>query len=122
MQPEWWDAEPLWLTAELAGIKSAIHMWPGSEAHIGSLEPTYVDEFNEDEELQHKVDRIFSWLDLPGPEDEGAREEEPRPQFIAAYVPNVDTDGHKYGPNSTYIRSTIKTGRQHARLALRWNR
>jgi len=29
------------------------------------------------------------------------------PQLLAAYVPNVDTDGHKYGPNSTVIRSTI---------------
>lgn len=31
----------------------------------------------------------------------------PRPQLIAAYVPNVDFDGHLYGPNSTSIRSTI---------------
>lgn len=109
MQPEWWDAaEPLWLTAELAGVKTAIHMWPGSEAHIGSMEPAYVDEFNEDEDLANKVARIFQWLDRPGPEDTGASESEPRPQLIAAYVPNVDADGHKYGPNSTYIRSTIR--------------
>lgn len=108
MQPEWWNAEPLWLTAELAGVKSAIHMWPGSEAHIGSMEPAHVDEFNGDEQLNRKVDRILSWIDLPGPEDIGAKADMPRPQFIAAYVPNVDADGHKFGPNSTYIRSTIK--------------
>jgi len=30
-----------------------------------------------------------------------------RPQLIAAYVPNVDADGHQYGPNSTEIRVTI---------------
>ena len=102
MQPEWWNAEPLWLTAELQGVRSGIHMWPGSEAHIGSMEPAYVDEFDQDEKLEHKVSRIFEWLDLPGPDDQ------PRPQFIAAYVPNVDSDGHKYGPNSTYIRSTIR--------------
>ena len=108
MQPEWWNAaEPIWETAELTGVRTAIHMWPGSEAHIGSLEPAYVDEFNEDERLSRKVERIFSWLDLPGPEDVGAKGNEPRPQLIAAYVPNVDSDGHKYGPNSTYIRSTI---------------
>ena len=26
---------------------------------------------------------------------------------MAAYVPNVDADGHKYGPNSTQVRNTI---------------
>lgn len=107
MQPEWWDAEPLWLTAELAGVRTAIHMWPGSEAHIGSMEPAYVDEFEADEKLERKVERIFHWLDLPGPEDVDTKQDSPRPQLIAAYVPNVDADGHKYGPNSTYIRSTI---------------
>lgn len=29
MTPEWWDAEPVWVTAELAGVRTAIHMWPG---------------------------------------------------------------------------------------------
>lgn len=107
MQPEWWNAEPVWETAELQGVRSAIHMWPGSEAHIGDLEPAYVDNFNADEALDNKVSRILGWLDLPGPDDEGATLETPRPQLIAAYVPDVDADGHLYGPNSTYIRSTI---------------
>lgn len=108
MQPEWWTAEPLWETAELAGVRSAIHMWPGSEAHIGKLEPAYVDKFDMDEPLANKVARMLGWLDLPGPNDTDARDEQPRPQLIAAYVPDVDSDGHQYGPNSTYIRSTIR--------------
>ncbi|KAK5129382.1 hypothetical protein LTR08_003542 [Meristemomyces frigidus] len=107
MQPEWWNAEPLWETTELQGVRTAIHMWPGSEAHIGKVEPVYVDKFNADEKLDNKVHRILGWLDLPGPEGVNAKPESPRPQLIAAYVPNVDADGHKYGPNSTYIRSTI---------------
>lgn len=107
MQPEWWNAEPLWETAELAGVRTAIHMWPGSEAHIGSMEPAYVDKFNADEHLDLKVQRVLYWLDLPGPDDVAAQSDEPRPQLIATYVPNVDADGHLYGPNSTYIRSTI---------------
>lgn len=81
-------------------------MWPGSEAHIGSKEPTYVDKFDADEPLYEKVDRILGWLDLPGPQD-AVDASSPRPQLIAAYVPDVDADGHAYGPNSTYIRSTI---------------
>ena len=106
MLPKWWNAEPLWVTAEKNGIKSGIHMWPGSEAHIGDEEPTYVDKYNGSEVLSHKVNRVLEFLDLPGAEDQSNVEPQ-RPQFIATYVPNVDRDGHKYGPNSTEIRSTI---------------
>jgi predicted AlkP superfamily pyrophosphatase or phosphodiesterase len=107
MKPEWWRAEPVWELAEREGVVSGVHMWPGSEAHIGDIEPTYVDKYNSEEDLGKKVDRIFAWLDLPGLEDDGAIEDSPRPQLMAAYVPNVDADGHKYGPNSTQVRNTI---------------
>lgn len=111
MQPKWWQAEPVWNTAEKAGIKSAIHMWPGSEALIGGIIPTFLAKFNATEILSRKVDRILQLLDLPGYEESSRRsllKEGERPQLIAAYVPVVDADGHKYGPNSTEIRQTIK--------------
>jgi predicted AlkP superfamily pyrophosphatase or phosphodiesterase len=107
LKPEYWNAEPVWETAERQNVRTAIHMWPGSEAHIGSMEPTHVDKFNMHEPLDNKVARILGWLDLPGPNDPGYSDENPRPQLIAAYVPNVDSDGHKYGPNSTAIRTSI---------------
>ncbi|CAG8941104.1 unnamed protein product [Penicillium salamii] len=106
MQPKWWMAEPLWVTAEKQRVRTAIHMWPGSEAHIGDKEPSYVDKFNSTEALSRKVNRIFEFLDLPGLENESEIAPE-RPQFIAAYVPDVDRDGHKFGPNSTQIQTTI---------------
>ncbi|KAF2277443.1 Phosphodiest-domain-containing protein [Westerdykella ornata] len=107
LQPYWWGGEPVWATAERQNVRSAVHMWPGSQAHIGKFEPTYVDNYNGSERLALKVDRIFELLDLPGPH-EMANNARPRPQLIAAYVPNVDGDGHKYGPNSTEIRETIR--------------
>ncbi|RMD42482.1 hypothetical protein DV735_g2649, partial [Chaetothyriales sp. CBS 134920] len=97
MQPKWWTAEPVWATAEKQGVRTAVHMWPGSEAHISHVEPTYLDRFNASEVLPKKIDRLLHWLDL----------EEERPQLLLAYVPNVDSDGHLYGPNSTEIRATI---------------
>ncbi|KAL8766618.1 MAG: hypothetical protein Q9194_006219 [Teloschistes cf. exilis] len=107
MQPKWWaDGEPLWVTAEMQNVTTAIHMWPGSEAHIMSLEPTFLDKFNGTEDLTKKVHRILELLDTPGPTLEPAVAG--RPQLIAAYVPNVDADGHKYGPNSTEIKATIQ--------------
>jgi predicted AlkP superfamily pyrophosphatase or phosphodiesterase len=107
LQPKWWGGEPLWVTAENAGVRTAIHMWPGSEAHIGGVEPAFIDKYDGSELLSRKVDRILGLLDLPGPDDRSNSMGDERPQFIAAYVPVVDADGHKYGPNSTEIRSTI---------------
>ncbi|KAK3954852.1 alkaline-phosphatase-like protein [Pseudoneurospora amorphoporcata] len=99
LDPKWWRGEPFWVSAQKQGLKTAIHMWPGSEAHVLDVEPTYMDRYNGKEKLGNKVDRILGFLDMPDDE---------RPQVIAAYVPNVDSDGHKYGPNSTEIRSTIE--------------
>jgi predicted AlkP superfamily pyrophosphatase or phosphodiesterase len=108
MQPKWWTAEPLWVTAEKQGIRTAVHMWPGSEAHIPPLEPAYLDKFNDKEALTNKVDRVLGLLDLPGDLDPAEiSSPDRRPQLILAYVPNVDADGHRYGPNSTKIRETI---------------
>ena len=113
LDPKWWGGEPLWVTAERQGARAAIHMWPGSEAHILGMEPSYVDKFNGKEKLSKKVSRILQFLDQPGLESadaddvDGSRVPNLRPQLIAAYVPNVDADGHRYGPNSTEIRGTI---------------
>jgi len=106
MQPKWWNAEPIWSVAEKQGLRTAIHMWPGSEAHIPDVEPTYLDKYNGTEGLPNKVNRILGWLDLPSEYDDSDAPEH-RPQLIGAYVPNVDADGHKYGPNSTEILAAI---------------
>ncbi|TQN73411.1 putative pyrophosphatase/phosphodiesterase [Colletotrichum shisoi] len=108
LDAKWWKGEPFWVTAERRGIRSAIHMWPGSEAHILGVEPTFLDKFNGKEALDNKVSRILEFLDKPGMEDKTAKVDDMRPQLIAAYVPNVDADGHRYGPNSTEIRVTIE--------------
>ena len=107
LQPFWWGGEPLWVTAEKQNVRAAVHMWPGSEAHIDDQQIAYVDKYNGSEILDRKVDRIMGLLDVPGPMDIGVKADVPRPQLIVAYVPNVDADGHRYGPNSTQIRETI---------------
>ena len=111
MQPKWWTstgAEPLWSACESQGVRTAIHMWPGSEAGI-SPEPQTVDKYNGKEDLTRKVGRILSFLDRPSEFDGEIAASEARPQFITMYVPNVDADGHRYGPNSTEIRATIQS-------------
>ncbi|OTA99462.1 hypothetical protein M426DRAFT_325119 [Hypoxylon sp. CI-4A] len=107
LDPKWWGGEPFWITAEEQGVRTAVHMWPGSEAHVLGKDPSFLDRYNGKEKLPKKVDRILEFLDKPGVENPDADPNEIRPQIIAAYVPNVDADGHRYGPNSTEIRSTI---------------
>lgn len=105
MEEKWWTgAEPIWVTAEKQSVKTAIHMWPGSEAG-SEYSATYLDKFNMSEVLPRKTERILELLDLPAHEADSASSQ--RPQLIAAYVPVVDSDGHSYGPNSTEIWDTI---------------
>jgi len=98
MQSEWWGGEPLWVTAERQGGKWAVHMWPGSQANDG-WGLSYLDHFNGTESLAKKTARILEWLDLPLTE---------RPQFIVAYVPNLDSISYKFGPNTTELDLTIR--------------
>ncbi|KFG80437.1 ectonucleotide pyrophosphatase/phosphodiesterase family member 1 [Metarhizium anisopliae] len=109
LDPKWWNGEPFWVTAEKQGIRAAVHMWPGSEAPIQDTFASIVDKYNGNEPLDSKVSRILGFLDMPGKENPAVDVKDTRPQLIAAYVPNVDTDGHKYGPNSTEIMSTIQS-------------
>ncbi|KAI1472372.1 Phosphodiest-domain-containing protein [Daldinia caldariorum] len=107
LDAKWWGGEPFWVTAEEQGVRTAVHMWPGSEAHVQGKDPSFLDKYNGKEKLPKKVDRILEFLDKPGVENPDADPADIRPQIIAAYVPNVDADGHRFGPNSTEIRSTI---------------
>lgn len=107
MVPKWWAGEPLWVTTEKQGVRTAVHMWPGSEAGIGGLQPTFLDKFNGEEALPKKTKRILGLLDLPGDHDETDAATHRRPQFIAAYVPIIDVHGHQFGPNSTEVNATL---------------
>lgn len=108
MVPKWWGGEPLWVTTERQGVRAAVHMWPGSEAGIGGVQPTFLDKFNGEEDLAKKTNRILGLLDLPGDDDSADEATARRPQLIAAYVPIIDVDGHHYGPNSTEVNTTLQ--------------
>ncbi len=107
MVPKWWGGEPLWVTTEKQGVRTAVHMWPGSEAGIGGVRPTFLDRFNGNEPLIKKTARILGLLDLPGDYDLASAVDR-RPQLITAYVPVIDSKGHRYGPNSTEVNRTLQ--------------
>ncbi|MGD8414841.1 MAG: ectonucleotide pyrophosphatase/phosphodiesterase, partial [Candidatus Latescibacterota bacterium] len=37
----WWGGEPIWVTAEKSGLTAATFFWPGTEASIDGVRPTF---------------------------------------------------------------------------------
>ena len=93
----WWDqAEPIWVTAERAGIVTGTMFWPGSEANTHGFRPHYAPHFDMQVASQERVDQLLSWFDKPPAE---------RPRFATLYFDVVDTAGHRSGPDSPGVNA-----------------
>lgn len=102
----WWDeGEPLWVTAENAGIRTATMFWPGSEAPIHGVRPSLFLHFNQAVLAPARADQVLAWLDLPAAA---------RPRFVTLYFDDVDTFGHQFGPDSPEVNAAA--GRVDAAL------
>lgn len=82
--------EPIWVTAEKQGIRSASYFWVGSEASHDDLFPTYNYAYNESVPFEERLNGVIDWLNLP-PEE--------RPHLILWYIQEPDGIGHYAGPN-----------------------
>jgi predicted AlkP superfamily pyrophosphatase or phosphodiesterase len=95
----WWDGgEPVWVTADKQGLRSATMFWPGSEAQIHGYRPDYRRPFDGKLEADQRVDQVLDWLDLPADQ---------RPQFVTLYFNRVDGKGHDYGPDSSQVNEAL---------------
>ncbi|MBR7780720.1 alkaline phosphatase family protein [Undibacterium luofuense] len=95
----WWDmAEPFWVTAEKAGVKTGTMFWPGSEADIQGVRPSQWAVFDEKMTPATRVDTLLGWLDLPA---------EQRPRLLTLYFDQVDHAGHDFGPDSPQIAQAV---------------
>jgi predicted AlkP superfamily pyrophosphatase or phosphodiesterase len=89
--PMWWEGEPIWTTVQRAGGKAAAMFWPGSEAAINGVRPSYWMPYDHDLAKDARVDRVLAWLDLAAAE---------RPSLVTLYFSDVDGAGHSFGPDS----------------------
>jgi alkaline phosphatase D len=87
--PDAYFGEPIWVTAEKQGVKSASYFWVGSEAPIMGISPSYWYAYNEDIPYLSRVDQVMEWLKLPLSE---------RPGLIFLYFDEPDGIAHRYGP------------------------
>jgi predicted AlkP superfamily pyrophosphatase or phosphodiesterase len=95
----WWDqGEPIWVTAENAGLVTGTMFWPGSEADIRGVRPTHWTRFDQSIDGDARVDQVLAWMDLPEAE---------RPDFATLYFDIVDTIGHRHGPAAAQTRQAV---------------
>ncbi|QJB68405.1 ectonucleotide pyrophosphatase/phosphodiesterase [Parasphingorhabdus halotolerans] len=88
--PFWWDqAEPIWITAEKQGVRSATMFWPGSEVELDGKRPGDWWPFNEKLSNDRRVNAIIDWMRRPA---------QIRPKLITLYFDTVDSAGHYFGP------------------------
>jgi predicted AlkP superfamily pyrophosphatase or phosphodiesterase len=97
--PRWWaGGEPLWITADEHGLKTATMFWPGSDKVIRGHRPDYWKPYDETLPADARVDQVLQWLDLP---------EGQRPSFVTLYFDAVDTEGHRHGPQSRELDAAL---------------
>lgn len=95
----WWNqGEPIWVAAERAGIVTGTMFWPGSEAAVRGVRPTYSRQFDQTVTAEARVEQVLAWLDLPPPR---------RPGFVTLYFDDVDTAGHNHGPDSAELNAAV---------------
>ncbi len=98
--PIWWDqAEPLWVTAENAGVRTATMFWPGSDAPIRGVQPHDWRLFDKSVPAEARVAQVLTWLDRAPAE---------RPRFITLYFDAVDGAGHYFGPDSDEVNTALQ--------------
>lgn len=96
----WWQGEPIWVSAERAGIPTAPLFWPGSEAAIGGLRPQLWRAYDVDFSYRQRVDTVVQWLarQVASAQPSG---------FATLYFEFVDKMGHNHGPDSAELNAAV---------------
>lgn len=94
----WYGGEPIWVTAERNGVKSASYFWTGSEAAIGGIRPTYSEKYDGKVPNFARVDGVIAWLRKPAID---------RPHLVLLYLSEVDDTTHKFGPISEHTAVAV---------------
>lgn len=93
-----YGGEPVWVTAEKQGVRTASFFWVGSEAPIRGRYPTYWKKYDQKVPFSARVDTVISWLFLPV---------DKRPQLVMMYYHEPDASGHRYGPESKEMKECL---------------
>ena len=104
----WLLAEPIWVTAERQGVRTAVYHWVFSYTPWHGVGATRSVPFSAQTTDEEKIERIIEWLSRRG---------EDRPRLILSYLHGPDAAGHADGPDSESVLARVRhTDRLLARL------
>jgi predicted AlkP superfamily pyrophosphatase or phosphodiesterase len=95
----WYEAEPVWVTAEKAGMRTAAYYFVGTEADIDGIRPSDWRRFDKEVPGRVRVEQVLDWLERPANR---------RPHLVTLYFEHVDDNSHWYGPGSPESLSAIR--------------
>ena len=95
----WYAGEPVWVTAEKHGLRTAAYYFVGTEADVGGIRPSHWRAFDETVPGDVRVGQVLDWLRAPSPD---------RPRLITLYFETVDTQTHAHGVGSAESIAAIR--------------
>lgn len=98
--PAYYLGEPIWVTAEKAGVKTASIYWVGSDVPIQGVLPTYAYPWWEKLHLtfEERANETIRLLSLP---------KKDRPRLVMLYFDEPDETSHNYGPFAPETQAII---------------
>ena len=96
---DFYFGEPIWITAEKQGLRTACFYWPGSEAPIKGYYPDTWLKYDGSVPFETRADSVIAWLSRPADE---------RPHLIMWYLQEPDGVGHDFGPESHETKDMIE--------------
>ena len=97
--PAFYGGEPVWVTAEKQGVRSASFFWVGSEAPVKGIHPAYWKKYDETVTFQARIDTVIKWLGYPP---------EKRPELVTLYFNEPDETSHTFGPVSPQTGKVVE--------------
>lgn len=97
--PDWYQGEPIWNTVEKAGKRAGTMFWVGSEAPIQDIRPTFWKQYDESMGDSARIDSVMKWMTL---------DNENEVDLATLYFHFVDTQGHRFGPDSPELIDAVE--------------
>lgn len=98
-ESHWWLGEPIWVTSVLQNKPVNCCFWPGCNAKIKGVYPTYNKEYDQSFPYNGRVDRVLEFLSVDKKQD--------IPRLSLTYFEGVDTQGHRHGPGSKEVERAL---------------
>lgn len=95
----WWGGEPIWVTAIRQGGNAASWFWVGSEAAIKGVRPMIWHRWDPKLTFEQRRDEMIAWL---------RKVDRSKPTIATFYLEEVNSIGHKFGPDSPELAATVK--------------